>query len=439
MRRTSRSTSRAPRANCPAIPERIPQLQATVSRIARSIFAVSMALGSAVAAGQAHDAPDDAFAGIEPVVHLRSYYWDSRSTKGDASEAWALGGWAGLKTRWLGDTLQLGVIGYTSQKLYGPADKGGSQLLGPGQDPINVLGQAFGSLRYAGQTFTGYRQRVDQPWVNPQDSRMIPNLFEGYLLSGGLAGLDYIGGYVTKIKPRDANAFEWMSSAAGSAGPQQGLILAGARFPIAEQAQLRVAEQYLVDTYNTAYADGGFGIPVGAAGTLRLEGQYANQRSVGDAGLGPFNTWMVGLRAVYERAPYSVQLAWTETSRNRETLAPFGDNPSFLNLMQIAFNDAGERAWLVGASLDFSTLGAPGLRAAVAYGSGRGAVNSATGAPLGNSNETDVRLRYEADKATRLRGLSFGIEGSWQNQAGAAAQGRQLRIFANYDIPFQPN
>jgi hypothetical protein len=112
--------------------------------------------------------------GVEPIVHLRTYYWDSQNTTG--SEAWALGGWAGVKTRWYGDLLQLGVLGYTSQKLYGPADKGGSQLLRPGQDPINVVGQAYASLRYAGQTFTGYRQMIDQPWVNPQDSRMIPNL-----------------------------------------------------------------------------------------------------------------------------------------------------------------------------------------------------------------------------------------------------------------------
>ena len=172
------------------------------------------------------------------------------------------------------------------QKLYGPADKGGSQLLGPGQVPITLLGQAYASLRYAGQTFTGYRQTIDQPWVNPYDTRMIPNLFEGYLLSGKIAGVEYTGGYVTKFKARDSNAFAWMSSGAGSAGPQQGMILVGGRLPMADDADVGFAEQYLIDTYNTAYVDGAYALPAGADARFRLRGQYASQQSVGSARTG---------------------------------------------------------------------------------------------------------------------------------------------------------
>lgn len=378
------------------------------------------------------------FDGIEPVIHLRTYYWDSRSTSGDLSEAWAFGGWAGLKTRWYGEAIQLGVLGYTSQKLYGPADKGGSQLLGPGQDPINVLGQAYASLRYAGQTFTGYRQMIDQPWVNPYDTRMIPNLFEGYLLAGKVGDLEYIGGYVTKFKARDSEAFTWMSSAAGSAGPQRGMVLVGARLPLADGANVRIAEQYLTDTYNTAYADGEYPIAIGDEGRLRLQGQYANQQSVGSAELGSFDTWMYGVGGIYERGPLGVHAAWTQTSRNRETLATFGANPSFLHMMQVDFNEADEKAWLIDGSLDFGAMGAPGLKVAVIYGNGHGAIDSSTGASLGSRNETDVKLSYALDKSSKLAGLSFGVEGSWLNQAGAAAQGRQLRVFANYDVPFDP-
>ena len=54
--------------------------------------------------------------GIEPIVHLRSYYFDQESLAGKPSTAWALGGWAGLRTPWLGDVVQLGVVGYTSHR-----------------------------------------------------------------------------------------------------------------------------------------------------------------------------------------------------------------------------------------------------------------------------------------------------------------------------------
>ena len=125
--------------------------------------AAALLLAGTNAAGQVSDAMSDIFRGIEPIVHLRTYYWDSQSTSGDKSVAWALGSWAGIRTPWYADAVQAGVIGYTSQRLYGPSNEGGSQLLQPNQSPITVLGQAYGSLRFAGQTFTGYRQVVDQP------------------------------------------------------------------------------------------------------------------------------------------------------------------------------------------------------------------------------------------------------------------------------------
>jgi predicted porin len=145
---------------------------------------------------------------------------------------------------------------------------------------------------------------------------------------------------------------------------------------------------------------------------------------------------MLGLGGTYEHGPASVQLAWTQTARNRETQAPFGVNPSFLNMMQVAFNDANEKAWLIGGTLDFAVLGAPGLKVAALNGDGRGAVDSATGAPLGGRHETDLGVYFAFDNSMPLRGLTFGIEGSWLNQAGATAQGRQLRVYANYEIPF---
>ena len=166
-----------------------------------------------------------------------------------------------------------------------------------------------------------------------------------------------------------------------------------------------------------------------------MRGQCADQRSVGSAGLGDFSTWMVGAGMVYEHGAFSVQAGWTQTSRNRATIATFGANPSYLHLMQSDFNDAGERAWLIGGAVDFTPAGLSGVTLKVGYGSGRGAVDSSTGASLGSQNETDVQLAFATDRSSSLHGLSLGLEGSWLNQAGATAQGRQLRAFVNYEIP----
>ena len=47
------------------------------------------------------------------------------------NEAWAIGGWLEYRSGWLWDTFAMGAVGYTSQPLYAPDDKDGTQLLAP--------------------------------------------------------------------------------------------------------------------------------------------------------------------------------------------------------------------------------------------------------------------------------------------------------------------
>ncbi len=59
-------------------------------------------------------------------------------------------------------------------------------------------------MRFWGQQFRAYRQLINQPEVNPQDNRMTPNTFDAYLLTGAVGDFSYLGGYVDKMKPRNA-------------------------------------------------------------------------------------------------------------------------------------------------------------------------------------------------------------------------------------------
>ena len=42
-----------------------------------------------------------------------------------------------------GDLIGIGGAYYTSQKIFGDPDQGGTLLLAPGQGPINVLGKPY--------------------------------------------------------------------------------------------------------------------------------------------------------------------------------------------------------------------------------------------------------------------------------------------------------
>ena len=80
--------------------------------------------------------------------------------------------------------------------------------LTPGQEGYYVPGEAWGALRYQDYALLkGYRQIVDQTYINPQDNRMTPNTFEGVTLGGKVAWVQYLGGYLWQIKPRNAEVY----------------------------------------------------------------------------------------------------------------------------------------------------------------------------------------------------------------------------------------
>ncbi|HSB22464.1 MAG TPA: OprD family outer membrane porin [Burkholderiaceae bacterium] len=374
--------------------------------------------------------------GFEPVVHLRTFYFDQESTTGVPSEAWALGGWAGLRSPWWGDLVQLGLVGYTSQRLFGPEGKGGTRLLTPTQGSITVLGEAFAALRVADQTVTAYRQLVNRPFINPQDNRMVPNTVEAYTLSGDSGPISYTGGYITKIKLRDTDSFRWMSEVAGGTGDHTGVVFAGATYRFGKSGYVRVDEQYAVDVFNTFYADVRYPMPIDDKTNLVLGAQYYPQTAVGDKQIGSFSTWGYGLQAALSRGPFGAQLYWAQMGTGRDTLNPYGDHPSYLNLMQVAFNTAGERTWAIGGSVDFEPLGAPGLSASAIYASGQDRISFTTGAPIADRNETDIRFDYGFPKNSMLAGLTATLRYSWLRQDGALQTATQLRAYLNYDVRF---
>ena len=65
-------------------------------------------------------------------------------------------------------------------------------------------------------TATFYRHAFDLPFINGNDSRMVPNTFEAYQID--LRHLEFLGfnaGYVARIKTRKSTNFVSMSEAAG--------------------------------------------------------------------------------------------------------------------------------------------------------------------------------------------------------------------------------
>ena len=119
-----------------------------------------------------------------------------------------------------------------------------------------VPGEAWGAVRYKDYALLkGYRQQVDQGYINPQDNRMTPNTFEAVTLGGKVGWLQYLAGYLWNIKTRNSDEFVAMSSAAGVKGQHDGVGLAGVRLTPREDLKIDVSNQYGIDMFNTLYAE----------------------------------------------------------------------------------------------------------------------------------------------------------------------------------------
>jgi hypothetical protein len=265
---------------------------------------------------------------------------------------------------------------------------------------------------------------------------MVPNTFEAYTLSGKVADVAYTGGYITKEKVRDTESFRWMSNVAGGTGDQKGVAFGGGTYSFAKTGYVRIDEQYAIDVFNTFYADVRYPWAIDDKTSVALGGQYYPQSSVGDEQIGSFSTWGYGLQATLASGPLGVQFYWTETGKGRDTLNPFGSHASYLDLMQVSFNTAGEKAWGIGASVDLGGIGVPGLTAAAIYAAGRDRIDYTTGAPIEDRNETDVRVDWAAPKGSVLEGLGATFRYSWLHQDGAPQTGTQLRAYVNYAVRF---
>ena len=127
----------------------------------------------------------EAFKDTKFEINLRTYFFDRHQFNGSESEAWAIGGWLGLKTGYFLDHVAFGSTLYTSQPLYAPADRSGSLLLLPNQDGYTVLGEFYADIRIIdGLNINVGAKGYDTPFINRNDVRMTPNTFEAIVLQG---------------------------------------------------------------------------------------------------------------------------------------------------------------------------------------------------------------------------------------------------------------
>src|SRR5215467_1455088 len=381
------------------------------------------------------------FRDADLTLHLRTYYFNRTKPDESVNEALAFGGWIGVKSGWLLDTFSMGATLYGSAPLYAPDDRDGTTLLKTGQKGYYVPGEAWGALRYKEYALlTGYRQLVDQTYINPQDNRMTPNTFQGVTLGGKVDWVKYLVGYLWEIKPRNSDEFISMSEQAGAKGSNDGAGLAGVTLTPLKALKFDVSEQYGVNTFNTIYAAGDYLVPLSDNWKGRVGAQFTDQRSVGDGlvsnGADRFWSTQQGgmqVQLIYKALTLTTAFSITGAGNNIQT--PWGSFPGYISMIDQDFNRANEKAWLIGAAYDFSKVLTEGLSGYMKFAWGTDAIDPVTRRDLPNNGEYDFNVDYRPPwiEPTPLRGLWFRARAAVLDQQNAKTTGYQFRIIINWE------
>jgi hypothetical protein len=417
----------------------------SLGRAGQRDAALALALWLSLAAAgtaRASDSLADALGrDSEVTLHFRTYYFDRLNPSPPDNAAWAIGGWVGYRTSWIGDAVRFGVVGYTSQPLWAPQDKPGSLLLTSDQDGYSVIGEAYASLKLWDQVLTGGYFQVNQPEISPTDNRMTPITYSGGSLAGTLVGVNYFAGYLNATKPRNSEDFINFVAAANITSPaSEPLYLFGLSGEPQKELRWQFSSYYVPNVLQSNYADVAWTTPLAAEYSLRLGAQTMYQKGVGEQLLtgSSFSTWSGGLKADLTTGGATATLAYQQTGTGSDYQTPYSGWAGYTYMIVKSFNLAGQKAWLLGGTYDFAALNAPGLmlNAAIVYG--WDAIKPSTGAAQPNWTEYDLTLDYRFSAKTWPEwARPFWVRGraAYVDQ-GRAGDIQDYRIIVNYEWVF---
>ncbi|MCP5060036.1 MAG: OprD family porin [bacterium] len=369
-------------------------------------------------------------------LHSRTYGFERLDPDGARHETWATGGWLAFESGRFRERLAVGATLHTSQKLYGPQDRDGLFMLRPRQTGLTVLGEAWADLRLDDQTsFRAWRQKLDLPYLNGQDSRMIPNTFQAYVLRRRAENVGFVAGHVSHMKRRSSREFASMAEAAG-VDAERGLSVVGARWAPREGFYIGALNLVAWDLMNTVYGEAQVSHTFANELSLILRGQLTHQSSIGDERLlgGSFSTQHLGLKGQLAYRGVKLSLMGGSTGHGAAIRSPWGGRPGFLSLMREDFDRAGERAFGLGLDVDFARVGADGWSGFLRFARGRGGENAASGVELPTRWELDATLDYRPETGL-LENFWLRLRFATLNERGASRTGRDVRVIVNYDIP----
>jgi hypothetical protein len=232
-------------------------------------------------------------------------------------------------------------------------------------------------------------QLFDSPYANSDDVGMIPNTFEGIVVtSKELSDTKIVGAYLTKWSGADSDTPQEFTKL----NDDKGFYILGGVYGGLENLKLKAWLYALLDSAILGYFETHYKLKVNEV-QVTLAGQY----SVQDCENGECSTiYGVSLEATYEPFGMTTTLAYNEVD-GKAADNFFGGGPFFTSWEHITVVNGGDNAnaLLVGASFDLGVVGIENLAFGISH-------LSVERQALQAINELDITLDYNYNKNLNL-------------------------------------
>jgi hypothetical protein len=377
-------------------------------------------------------------------IYLNRDFREGTSAQQNKREEWGQGFWLDVQSGYTEGTVGFGLdaLGLVGVKLDSGGDRTGTDLL-PVQDDGGTPDQ-FGRLGLTAKvkvsaTELRYGSHFPElPVVKASDSRLLPQVFEGGLLtSGEIDGMTFTGGRLDKVIDRaSTNSEELILNsknrrfAAGITADH--LDLMGLDYEFAKGLSGRYYFADLDDIYRQHF----FGLlasqPLGS-GTLSADMRMMLSKDSGAANAGKIDNRAFNAMLTYAIEGHKLGLGFQDMSGDTGYAYIDGSDPFLVNFVQINdFANADERSWQARYDYDLSKVGIPGLSFMTRYIKGSDA-QIAGSTDTGGEWERNVEIKYVVqsgpmkDFYVRLRNASF--------HSDFARDADENRVIVGYTLP----
>lgn len=275
-------------------------------------------------------------------------------------------------------------------------------LLGKDNDSYTMLGEAYLQYKNGNTTFKGGRQKLDNPMMGGDDVRMVPNLFEAYMLSNSdIKDTTLMAGHVTKFaqgtfgrvysaSPTGTLSNSILSSTSGYSmidskdqvgefvnmgeyaigDKTDGVSVASVTYVGIKGLKLQLWDYYAHDIMNAIYGEANYGWAYASGLAPYVGVQYISERDVGSNNAKPsfelekIKSDYIAAKLGLKVANFDVYAAISHNSKedsaaiNGGTLMPWGGMPAYTQGMVTRHMFmAGTDAWKLAGNYDWKSFG----------------------------------------------------------------------------------